>query len=76
MTFMFEADVSHEASYEQINQFAKQHGCEAVLVQENGPGGGNPVYKFTSASYDCLEELALQVYQDDLEFVTTIISEV
>lgn len=76
MTFMFEADISYEASREEIDQFAKQHGCEAILVQEYGPAGGNPVYKFTSTSYDCIEELALQVYQHDLEFVTTIISEV
>lgn len=76
MAFTFESDISYEITPEQVNEFAMNHGCNATLLEEFGPAGGNPVYKFTSTSYDCLEELAFQIYDGDYEFVTTIINEV
>jgi len=40
-------DVSHEASQEEVIEFASEFECTANMIIEFGPGGGNPVYEFT-----------------------------
>jgi hypothetical protein len=76
--FTTELDINYETPKSEIVKFALEHMCEATLITENGPGGGNPVYEFSSHSYDCLEELVTQVYgvACDEEFLKTIIVEV
>lgn len=76
MAFIFEADINDDVTPEQVNRFAMEHGCNSVLLKESGSIGDNPVYKFTSTSYDCIEELALQIFNDNCEFVSDIINEV
>ena len=65
MTYYVELDISHEASFEDVMQFAQEHMCEAELIEEFGPAGGNPLYKFKSSSYDCILELAMQILEDE-----------
>jgi len=61
MTYNIELDISSEPTHSEVSQFAKDHGCTATLVQENGPAGGNPLYQFHSDNFNYLEELASQV---------------
>lgn len=62
--YTIELDISHEATKAEVAEFAMTHNCEALLIEEFGPAGGNPVYQFMSNSYDCLLELATQILQD------------
>ena len=48
-------------THEEVVQFAAEHGCDYVLLEENGPAGGNPLYKFISVSEDMIQELADQL---------------
>ncbi len=75
--FNIELDISHEPTHSEVSQFAKDHGCTATLIQENGPAGGNPLYLFQSENFDYLDELASQVLgvNTDLEFIKTSIYE-
>ena len=76
-TFNIELDVSHEPTNLEVIQFAKDHGCTASLLQQNGPAGGNPLYLFQSNKFSYLEELTQQVLgvSTDLEFIKTSIWE-
>ena len=77
--YTIELDISHETPHEMVLQFAKDHGCTAVLLQEFGPAGGNPLYKFSSDKFDYLQELAEQVFGFgffDEETIKTMIVEV
>ena len=78
MTYNVQLDVSHETTFELVNEFATGHGCEATLVQLNGPGGGNPVYQFSSDNFNYLQELVEQVLGRgcDEETIKTMIYEV
>lgn len=52
---------------------ASKHGVKAVMVDEEGPGGGHPVYEFTGTRAQ-LEAFVLEFYEagqahsEDLEF--------
>lgn len=61
MTFVAQIDVSSEPTHNEVSQFATEHGCTALLLLQNGPAGGNPLYQFSSDNYDYLEELVGQV---------------
>lgn len=60
--YSVEIDISHEASHLEVNNFAIEHGCHASLITLDGPAGGNPLYKFTSKSFDMLLELVQQYF--------------
>jgi hypothetical protein len=70
-----ELDIASTASAAMIQEFAVSHNCTAELLEEFGPAGGNPLYNFSSESYDCLEELVCQVLGSgcDEEFLKTVI---
>ena len=75
--YVAELDISTEASQELVHQFATEHGCTALLIMENGPAGGNPLYQFSSNSQDCLEELVAQVLSDaDYQHILDTIREI
>lgn len=61
MTYQVELDITAESAYDEVKQFATEHGCSATLLMENGPAGGNPLYLFKSESFDMLQELYEQV---------------
>jgi hypothetical protein len=65
MNYAIELDITHESTFEEVQQFATEHGCEVKLLEENGPAGGNPLYKFTAESFDMLQELGEQILQFD-----------
>ena len=75
--FNIELDISHEPTHSEVSQFAKDHGCTATLIQENGPAGGNPLYLFQSEKFDYLDELVSQILgtNTDTEFAKTAIYE-
>ena len=75
--YNIQLDISHEPTHSEVSQFAKDHGCTATLVQENGPAGGNPIYLFQSEKFDYLDELVSQVLgiNTDTEFTKTSIWE-
>lgn len=75
--FNIELDISHEPTHSEVSQFAKDHGCTATLIQENGPAGGNPLYLFQSEKFDYLDELVSQILgtNTDTEFAKTSIYE-
>lgn len=62
MAYTIDLDISHEASLDMVNQFASDHGCTATLLEEFGPAGGNPLYRFTSDYQQHLWELANEVF--------------
>ena len=66
MNYAMELDISHEASHDEVLQFAKENNCEAELINEFGPAGGNPLYKFTSDTFDSLQELAEEMLGIDI----------
>lgn len=77
--YVIELDISHEATSEMVHQFAKDHGCVAKLVLENGPAGGNPLYQFSSDKFDYLQELTEQLLGSagfDEEAIKTMIREI
>ena len=78
MTYNIELDISSEPTHSEVSQFAKDHGCTATLVQENGPAGGNPLYLFQSKKFDYLAELVSQLLgtNTDEESIKTMIWEV
>ena len=65
MTYSIQLDISHEATKAEVAEFAFSHNCSVALIEEFGPAGGNPLYEFTSKSYDCLLELAMQILDDE-----------
>jgi hypothetical protein len=75
--YVAELDISTEASQELVHQFATDHGCNALLIMENGPAGGNPLYQFSSNNKDYLEELVAQVLGDvDYQHILDTIREI
>ncbi len=56
VTFEF----NRHSTEDQIRQFAQEHGCMADLIDEE-----INMFLFTSESYDCIEELAIQVIDKD-----------
>ena len=56
MAYQVELDISHEATHDEVVQFAIEHGCTTQLIMANGPAGGNPLYLFKSESFDMLQE--------------------
>lgn len=61
MLFGVTIELSRHSTENQIRQFAREHGCTASIFNAD-----DNTYLFTSPSYDCLEELAMQVLDDDV----------
>ena len=76
--FSIELDISHEPTHQENVEFAREHNCNAILVTENGPGGGNPVYEFTSDKIENIIKLTTNIYGGtfDTETLKTMIVEV
>ena len=77
--FTIELDITYETPIEMVQQFATDHGCTVELLQEFGPAGGNPLYKFSSDKFDYLQELTEQILGAsgfDEESIKTMIVEV
>lgn len=72
LTYMISLDISHELTEAEVTEFASP--CEATLVEEFGPAGGNPVYVFSSNNEDNLFALACEVLQtEDHSWVESMI---
>lgn len=54
--FAVQLDISHEATPQEVHDFAALFNCDAKMIMEIGPAGGNPVYEFTG-SFTNLEKL-------------------
>lgn len=76
--FSIELDVSYESTHQETIKFAQEYDCNANLVTENGPGGGNPVYEFTSDKIENVMQLTADIYGQafDTETLKTMIVEV
>lgn len=61
MAYLIELDISHEATHEEVVQFAQDQGCVVLGKIENGPAGGNPLYTFGADSKQKLIGLAQEV---------------
>lgn len=59
--YNIELDITAETSTEMVQQFAEEHGCTVELIAEIGPGGGNPLYKFSSENIHYITELSEQL---------------
>jgi hypothetical protein len=65
--FALELDISAEYPTSDLMVDVANFGLIAELVDANGPGGGNPVYKFSSFNKDDLVAFALECgYEDDI----------
>jgi len=47
---------------QKVKANAAKHGVEAVMVEEEGPGGGHPVYEFTGTRAQ-LEAFVIEFYE-------------
>lgn len=74
MTYTIELDISHEMPDQDVLAWAAQNDCAALLLEEFGPAGGNPLYQFFSNSYEKLLQLATEVI-GDREYAETGIGE-
>ena len=76
--YTIDLDISSEVTDIQVNEFATALGCTATLLMENGPGGGNPLYEFSSDNFDYLQELVEQYFggEFDEEEIKNMIVEV
>jgi hypothetical protein len=61
MTYTAYLDITAETSFSAVKQFAEDHGCIAELIKEFGPGGGNPLYRFSSDNIHYITELTEQL---------------
>ena len=74
--YIAQLDISSENTEIEVKEFANGLGCTAILAQEFGPAGGNPLYIFESKNYNNLDELVRQVIGDaDEETIKTVIIE-
>lgn len=62
MAYTIDLDISYETPSEMVHQFASDHGCTAILLEEFGPAGGNPLYRFSSDNQQYLWELANEIF--------------
>ena len=65
--YTIDLDITAETSIALVNQFAEEHGCTAELLLEVGPGGGNPLYRFSSDNIHYITELAQQILGPDFQ---------
>lgn len=70
--FTAELDISYETPQAEVLAFAAARRCGAILIEEFGLGGGNPVYQFVSNSYQELYNLALEILEDE-EYAASVI---
>lgn len=76
MTYMIQLDISHEMTEAEVVADAAQFNCEATLLEEFGPAGGNPLYVFESESEEDLSTFACAVLcTDDQSWVESMIEE-
>ncbi len=61
-------DIAGDQTPTQVQEWADSLGCDLLIVQENGPGGGNPIYRFYG-SRDALEDLIEDYCPDRVEQV-------
>ena len=79
MPYTVELDISHEATHEEVVQFANDHGCRVLSRLENGPAGGNPLYTFASNEFQNIKKLTEFMFLGagfDEEEIKTMIVEV
>jgi hypothetical protein len=68
--YSLELDISCEYPTSELAQDMSNYGLVAELIDANGPGGGNPVYRFSSFNKDDLLAFAeVCGYEDAEEFL-------
>jgi hypothetical protein len=65
--YSLELDICSEYPTSELDQDMSNYGLVAELIDPNGPGGGNPVYKFSSYNKDDLLAFAEVCGYDDAE---------
>lgn len=68
MLYGIQLDISHEATDEDLKEFAEKYECEFKLIEEFGPAGGNPVYEFTSKSFENVQRLCEEHFGEDNDY--------
>lgn len=60
MTYSIQLDIAHDCPIEILNEFVDTYGLIGYkMIEEFGPGGGNPIYEFTAKSKIELEGFVL-----------------
>ena len=52
-----EHDIAYDSPKHEIYEIAEKHHCTVTLLQQYGPAGGNPLYRFSSHSLTNLQNL-------------------
>jgi hypothetical protein len=65
--FSLELDICSEYPTSELAKDMSNYGLVAKLVNANGPGGGNPVYEFSSYNKDDLLAFAEVCGYEDME---------
>lgn len=65
--FTLELDICAEYPTSDLMVDVSNYGLFAELVDANGPGGGNPVYKFSSYEKESLIAFAEECGYDEIE---------
>ena len=66
-TFTIELDICAEYPESELAIDCSNYGLEYKLINANGPGGGNPVYEFSSYNKDDLIAFAEVCGYEDVE---------
>jgi hypothetical protein len=65
--FSIELDISADYPTSELDKDMSNYGLVSELIDANGPGGGNPVYRFTSYNKEDLIAFAEVCGYDDAE---------
>lgn len=65
--FSIELDICSEYPTSELAKDCSNYGLIAQLIDPNGPGGGNPVYRFSSYNKDDLLAFAEVCGYEDIE---------
>lgn len=68
MRYGIQLDISHEATDEDLQEFANKFECEFKLIEEFGPAGGNPLYEFHSKSFENIQRLCEEHFGEDNDY--------
>lgn len=66
--FSLDLDICSEYSVNELMVDCSNYGVVAELVDANGPGGGNPIYKFSSFDRDSLVAFAVLCGYDEKNY--------
>lgn len=69
--FSLELDICAEYPVSELAVDMSNYGLVAELINPNGPGGGNPVYRFSSFNKDDLIAFADVCGYEDIESYIT-----